>query len=70
MADSPPVYDEHFRREARRARRLFFLLLPVAAAAGAFSLALSSGVVSGEEIGKAAENIISSVYGFFGGSTR
>ncbi|MFP3944335.1 MAG: hypothetical protein ACLFWF_10600 [Alphaproteobacteria bacterium] len=70
MADQSPVYDEHFRNEARRARRLFFLLLPVAGAAGALSWALSSGAISGADIGKAAEQVITSVYGFFGGGTR
>ncbi len=70
MADTPPSSDEHFHKEACKARRMFFLLLPVTAAGMALSWALSSGAVSGNEIGKAAEFVISSLYGFLGGGIR
>lgn len=70
MADGPFTPDEHFRREVPRARRLFFLLLPFTLLAIALSWGLSSGLVSGAGIISAAEEVINSALGLFGGTTQ
>ena len=70
MVVSLPRFDERFREEVRRSRRLFFLSLSASIVAIAAEWARSAGFFSGEEITGAAENNISFVYGHFGGGAR